>query len=160
MTGQYYSMPSNGQHDIHLQYQNQPLHIPSPSPLPSTFPPRRFQGLPARRRSKVKLWLGLIGKWFVTIIFIVVVYIILVAYALYDVISEIQKKYFNALITGFLIALGLTTMSQLTHSVQDLRWWILSKRPRSRQKVSLGQFLNKIVWLIRINLGQGYFTSP
>ncbi|WXC58532.1 hypothetical protein SNK03_004433 [Fusarium graminearum] len=135
MTGQYYSMPSNGQHDIHLQYQNQPLHTPSPSPLPSQFPPRRFQGLPARRRSKVKLWLGLIGKWFVTIIFIVVVYIILVAYALYDVISEIQKKYFNALITGFLIALGLTTMSQLTHSVQDLRWWILSKRPRSRQKV-------------------------
>ncbi|KAG5804492.1 hypothetical protein H9Q74_010876 [Fusarium xylarioides] len=26
-------------------------------------------------------------------------------------------------------------MSQLTHAVQDLRWWILSKRPRSRQKV-------------------------
>ncbi|GKU04419.1 hypothetical protein FLAG1_07118 [Fusarium langsethiae] len=136
MVGQYHSVPSNGQHDIHLQFQNPPTSTPSPSPSPSpSLPTRRFQGLPARRRSKVKLWLGLIGKWFITIIFIIVVYIILVAYALHDVISEKQKKYFNALITGFLIALGLSTMSQLTHAVQDLRWWILSKRPRSRQKV-------------------------
>ncbi|PNP79268.1 hypothetical protein FNYG_07344 [Fusarium nygamai] len=127
MAGQYYAVPSNGQHDIHLKFQNPPT---TPSP-----PSRTFQGLPARRRSKVKLWLGLIGKWFITVIFIIVVYGILIAYALYDVISEKQKKYFNALITGFLIALGLSTMSQLTHAVQDLRWWILSKRPRSRQKV-------------------------
>jgi cytochrome c biogenesis protein CcdA len=131
MAGQYYAVPSNGQHDIHLEFQNPPTTT-TPSP-----PPRTFQGLPARRRSKVKLWLGLIGKWFITVIFIIVVYGILIAYALYDVISEKQKKYFNALITGFLIALGLSTMSQLTHAVQDLRWWILSKRPRSRQKVSL-----------------------
>ncbi|KAF5561730.1 hypothetical protein FNAPI_3559 [Fusarium napiforme] len=129
MAGQYYAVPSNGQHDIHLEFQNPPTTT-TPSP-----PPRTFQGLPARRRSKVKLWLGLIGKWFITVIFIIVVYGILIAYALYDVISEKQKKYFNALITGFLIALGLSTMSQLTHAVQDLRWWILSKRPRSRQKV-------------------------
>ncbi|KAF5631116.1 uncharacterized protein FTJAE_7982 [Fusarium tjaetaba] len=128
MAGQYYAVPSNGQHDIHLEFQNPPT---TPNP-----PPRTFQGLPARRRSKVKLWLGLIGKWFITVIFIIVVYGILIAYALYDVISEKQKKYFNALITGFLIALGLSTMSQLTHAVQDLRWWILSRRPRSRQKAT------------------------
>ncbi|KAF5689965.1 hypothetical protein FDENT_4124 [Fusarium denticulatum] len=98
MAGQYYAVPSNGQHDIHLEFQNPPT---TPNP-----PPRTFQGLPARRRSKVKLWLGLVGKWFITVIFIIVVYGILIAYALYDVISEKQKKYFNALITGFLIALG------------------------------------------------------
>ncbi|KAF5620772.1 hypothetical protein F52700_11098 [Fusarium sp. NRRL 52700] len=131
MAGQYYAVPSNGQHDIHLEFQNLPITSSPPSQ-----PPRPFRGLPARRRSKVKLWLGLIGKWFITVIFIIVVYGILIAYALYDVISEKQKKYFNALITGFLIALGLSTMSQLTHAVQDLRWWILSKRPRSRQKAT------------------------
>ncbi|RGP67303.1 hypothetical protein FSPOR_6061 [Fusarium sporotrichioides] len=130
MVGQYHSVPSNGQHDIHLQFQNHP----SPSPSPPT---RRFLGLPARRRSKVKLWLGLIGKWFITIIFIIVVYIILVAYALHNVISEKQKKYFNALITGFLIALGLSTMSQLTHAVQDLRWWILTFKS-SRWTIHVG----------------------
>ncbi|CZR45772.1 uncharacterized protein FPRO_15052 [Fusarium proliferatum ET1] len=130
MAGQYYAVPSNGQHDIHLQFQNPPT-----TPSPPLQPSRSFQGLPARRRSKVKLWFGLIGKWCITVIFIIVIYGILIAYALYDVISEKQKKYFNALITGFLIALGLSTMSQLTHAVQDLRWWILSKRPRSRQKV-------------------------
>ncbi|KAL3600137.1 hypothetical protein FPOAC2_04368 [Fusarium poae] len=131
MVRQYLPVSSKGQQDIHLQFQNHSSNTPSPSPPPT----RRFQGLPARRRSKVKLWLGLTGKWCITIFFIIVVYIILIAYALHDVMSEIQKKYFNALITGFLIALGLSTMSQLTHAVQDLRWWILSKRPRSRQKV-------------------------
>ncbi|XEV04415.1 hypothetical protein FSHL1_009702 [Fusarium sambucinum] len=132
MAGQYLPVSSRGQQDIHLEFQN----TTTPSPSPSISPPtRRFQGLPARRRSKVKLWLGLTGKWCITIIFVIVVYIILIAYALHDVMSELQKKYFNALITGFLIALGLSTMSQLTHAVQDLRWWILSKRPRSRQKV-------------------------
>ncbi|CEI60309.1 hypothetical protein FVEN_g6470 [Fusarium venenatum] len=132
MAGQYLPVSSRGQQDIHLEFQN----TATPNSSPSLSPPtRRFQGLPARRRSKVKLWLGLTGKWCITIIFIIVVYIILIAYALHDVMSEIQKKYFNALITGFLIALGLSTMSQLTHAVQDLRWWILSKRPRSRQKV-------------------------
>ncbi|CZS83053.1 unnamed protein product [Fusarium graminearum] len=128
MAGQYHAVSSNGQHDVHLEFRNPPSTTPSP-------PPRRFQGLPARRRSKVKLWLGLVGKWFITVFFILGVYVILVAYAGQAVISEKQKKYFNALITGFLIALGLSTMSQLTHAVQDLRWWILSKRPRSRQKV-------------------------
>ncbi|KAF5231922.1 hypothetical protein FANTH_13210 [Fusarium anthophilum] len=131
MAGQYYAVPSNGQHDIQLEFQNPPT-----TPSPPSQPPRPFQGLPARRRSKAKLWLGLVGKWFITVIFIIIVYGILIAYALYDVISEKQKKYFNALITGFLIALGLSTMSQLTHAVQDLRWWILSKRPRSRQKAT------------------------
>ncbi|KAF5599859.1 hypothetical protein FPANT_3005 [Fusarium pseudoanthophilum] len=114
MAGQYYAVPSNGHHDIHLEFQNPPTTT-TPSP-----PPRTFQGLPARRRSKVKLWLGLIGKWFITVIFIIVVYGILIAYALYDVISEKQKKYFNALITGFLIALGLSTMSQLTHAATQI----------------------------------------
>jgi uncharacterized membrane protein SirB2 len=77
-----------------------------------------------------------LGKWLITVAFIVIIYVILIGYSNYEVISNKQKRYFNALITGFLIALGLTTMSQLTNAVSDLRWWILSRRPRSAGKVS------------------------
>lgn len=131
MAGQYYSVP-DGQHDIQLQFQSTPPLIQS---RPNSPPKPRFQGLPARRRSKVKLWLGIIGKWSETVAIVLIIYVILVVYAIKDVMSQKQKKYFNALITGSLIALGLSTMSQLTGAVQDLKWWILSKRPRSRQKV-------------------------
>ncbi|KAF4991465.1 hypothetical protein FDECE_14035 [Fusarium decemcellulare] len=95
----------------------------------------RFRGLPARRRSRPKLWLRVIAKWLGTTVILIIIYVILLSYSAYDVISQKQKRYFNALITGFLIALGLTTTSQLTGTVSDLRWWILSRRPRSRQKV-------------------------
>ncbi|CAJ0553129.1 Ff.00g116410.m01.CDS01 [Fusarium sp. VM40] len=132
MAGQYFSVP-DGQHDIHLQFQSTPPLIQS---RPNSPPKPRFQGLPARRRSKVKLWLGIIGKWSETVAIVLVIYVILVVYAIKDVMSQKEKKYFNALITGSLIALGLSTMSQLTGAVQDLKWWILSKRPRSRQKVN------------------------
>lgn len=141
MAGQYHAVEPNGQHNIELQFQRSPSRTPSP-------PPRRFQGLPARRRPKARVWLGLCGKWLITIMFIIVVYIILIGYALYDVMSSKHKKYFNALITGFLIALGMSTMSQLTHAVGDMRWWILSKRPRSRQKVKAILHVNSMSQVI------------
>lgn len=102
----------------------------------------RFRGLPARRRSRPKLWLGVFAKWLVTVVFIIVIYAILVGYSNQAVISKKDKKYFNALITGFLIALGLATMSQLMSAVTDLRWWILSRRSRSPGKVSSAQALS------------------
>ncbi|RFN52107.1 hypothetical protein FIE12Z_3659 [Fusarium flagelliforme] len=141
MAGQYHAVEPNGQHNIELQFQNSPSRTPSP-------PPRRFQGLPARRRSKARVWLGLCGKWLITVMFIIVVYIVLIGYALYDVMTSQHKKYFNALITGFLIALGMSTMSQLTHAVGDMRWWILSKRPRSRQKVKAILHVNSMSQVI------------
>lgn len=94
-----------------------------------------FKGLAARCRSRLKLWLYVLGKWFITLIFIAVIYTILGVYDQYQVITEKQKKHFNVLITGFLIALGLVTTSQLIGATSDLRWWILSRRPRSRGKV-------------------------
>ncbi|KAJ4123010.1 hypothetical protein NW768_010002 [Fusarium equiseti] len=45
MSGQYHAVESNGQHNIELQFQNSPSRTPSP-------PPRRYQGLLARRRPK------------------------------------------------------------------------------------------------------------
>ncbi|KAF4437153.1 hypothetical protein F53441_13111 [Fusarium austroafricanum] len=143
MPAQYEVLPSNAaaQHSLFRQniHQQQipmaPLGQGPAQISPSSPSKARSQGLLARRRSRLKLWLGLFAKWFITVIFVLVVYIILIRYTNHDVIDKKQKKYFNALITGFLIALGLSTMSQLTSAVSDLRWWILSRRPRSRQKV-------------------------
>ena len=122
---------------------------PSPPP-PATLDPaygnvtsanpsgrRGFRGLAARRRSRTKVWLYLLGRWLVTVIFMVVAYAVLIGYEEYEVLSKQQKRQFSALIIGSLIALVLITSSQLTHVVGDLRWWILSCRPRSRAKVCI-----------------------
>ena len=121
---------------------------PPPSPPPPTPDPADrnitpvnsegrsgFRGLAARRRSKVKVWFHLLGRWAVTVIFMVVVYAVLIGYEDYEVLSKKQKRQFSSLIVGCLIVLVLVTESQLTHVVADLRWWILSRRPRSKAKV-------------------------
>ncbi|KAM5368982.1 hypothetical protein ACJZ2D_009291 [Fusarium nematophilum] len=143
MSSTYQPLPSSALHSSPWQGKDE-AHELQPNPSRSDksaekhhdSPQKlRFRGLPARRRSRPKLWLGVLGKWLITVVLIVVIYVILIGYSDHEVISEKQKRYFNALITGFLIALGLTTMSQLTSSVSDLRWWILSRRARSRTKV-------------------------
>ncbi|KAF5675187.1 hypothetical protein FHETE_2606 [Fusarium heterosporum] len=130
MAGPYDSMPDRS--DIRLQRQSTSV---STNSYPDSPPKPHFRGLPARRRPKVKLWLGVIGKWSESAVIVLAVYVVLVVYAMKGVISQKQNKLFDALITAFLIALGMSTMSQLMSAVQDLKWWILSKRPRSRQKV-------------------------
>lgn len=142
MEGSYRPLPANApSHDPSTPWRGSRPSNQTPSPphqhelMEKTTP--RFRGLPARRRSRPKLWLGVLGKWLITVAFIVIIYVILIGYSNYEVISNKQKRYFNALITGFLIALGLTTMSQLTNAVSDLRWWILSRRPRSAGKVRI-----------------------
>ncbi|CRK10175.1 hypothetical protein BN1723_017187, partial [Verticillium longisporum] len=49
--------------------------------------------------------------------------------------TALFKRQFNALITGLLITLGLSTASFLTGMCDDMRWWILSRRARSQHKV-------------------------
>lgn len=143
MEGSYRPLPANApSQDPSTPWRgsrpsNQPPSPPHQHEMMEKSTPR-FRGLPARRRSRPKLWLGVLGKWLITVVFIIIIYVILISYSSYEVISNKQKRYFNALITGFLIALGLTTMSQLTNAVSDLRWWILSRRPRSAGKVSSG----------------------
>lgn len=103
------------------------------------LPPYHFRGLAATRRSKRKVWVRLVGRWLVTVVFIVCVYAVLIGYSTRDVLSKEQKRQFSAIETGFLIALALITESHLVLMIFDLRWWILSQRARSRRKVRHGE---------------------
>ncbi|KAF4468068.1 hypothetical protein FALBO_5043 [Fusarium albosuccineum] len=46
----------------------------------------RFRGLPARRRSRPKLWLRVIAKWLGTTVILIIIYVILLSYSAYDVL--------------------------------------------------------------------------
>ncbi|KAM0599534.1 hypothetical protein ACHAP1_001878 [Verticillium nonalfalfae] len=95
-----------------------------------------FKGLAARKASKVRVLARVLGKWIVTVVLIVAVYAVLIAYSVdRPVMSTTKKRQFNALITGLLITLGLSTASFLTGMCDDMRWWILSRRARSQHKV-------------------------
>ncbi|KAL2760210.1 hypothetical protein ACRALDRAFT_1059914 [Sodiomyces alcalophilus JCM 7366] len=95
----------------------------------------QFQGLAATRKSRKTAYLKLLAQWATSLVFVIAVYAVLVGYSNKSVVTKTQKRQFNAVITGLLIALGLSTASLLTDVAMDLRWWILSRRPRSRRKV-------------------------
>ncbi|KAK7228338.1 hypothetical protein V2G26_000508 [Clonostachys chloroleuca] len=95
----------------------------------------QFRGLAARRRSRKRVWINLIARWLVTVLFVAVVYILLIGYSKPDLINRSEKRYFYALFVGFTLALGVVTVSQLNNVVNDVRWWILSRRYRSAHKV-------------------------
>lgn len=100
---------------------------------------RRFRALAATRRSRRTSYLKLLGQWATSLVFVIAVYAVVVGYSNKSVVTKAQKRQFNALVTGLLIALGLSTASLLTDLAKDLRWWILSRRYRSRRKVSCGR---------------------
>jgi len=92
----------------------------------------------------------ILARWFSTLFFIAIVYAILIGYSSKKVLSKADKRIFNALVTGALIALALITQSHLTKDVRDLRWWILNRRPRSRHKVESILRAHSISQVIRL----------
>jgi hypothetical protein len=84
---------------------------------------------------RVKIWMNLLGRWLTTVVFIIAVYAIIIGYERYEVISTRQKRQFNALVTGFLIALALITMSHIINIAVGVKWLILSRGFRSQRKV-------------------------
>ncbi|ROT43010.1 hypothetical protein SODALDRAFT_347843 [Sodiomyces alkalinus F11] len=95
----------------------------------------QFQGLAATRRPRKASYFRVLVPWATSAAFVVAVYAVLIGYSSKSVVTKTQKRQFNAIITGLLIALGLSTASLLTDMATDLRWWILSRRYRSRRKV-------------------------
>ncbi|KZL82121.1 hypothetical protein CI238_07627 [Colletotrichum incanum] len=68
---------------------------------------------------------------------IISIYVVIWVYSNKTVMNQTTKRQYNALITGLSIALGLAVASSLNHMVAELRWWILSRRYRSKRKVEL-----------------------
>jgi hypothetical protein len=75
---------------------------------------------------------------------------IIIGYAKKQVLSRTEKRHFNALITGVSIALGLALIASLDGMVADLRWWVLSRRCRSRRKVELILRVDSMVHFIML----------
>lgn len=94
-----------------------------------------FRGLPARRQPVRTLLLKVLNKWLLSAVLTASVYAVLYVYSSKTVLSKTEKRVFNALITGFLIAQALVVVSLMNSVVGDLRWWILSRRHRSLAKV-------------------------
>ncbi|KAI8308561.1 hypothetical protein K4K59_010085 [Colletotrichum sp. SAR11_240] len=94
-----------------------------------------FHGLPAKRQTRWKVIAKVLSRWGITMAVIVSIYIVIWVYSSKPVMSQTTKRQYNALITGLSIALGIAVASSLNHMVAELRWWILSRRYRSKSKV-------------------------
>jgi hypothetical protein len=109
--------------------------------------PSQVRGLIARKRSHLRVLVKILARWFSTLIFITIIYVILIGYSKKSVLTKEDKRVFNALITGALIALAIISQSHLTKDVRDLRWWILNRRPRSRHKVPAPHHMMELIFL-------------
>ncbi|KAH6695385.1 hypothetical protein F5X68DRAFT_266834 [Plectosphaerella plurivora] len=102
------------------------------SPMPGSY---QFRGSPGRRRSKKAFAYAMLTQWFFILLFIGAMYAVLGSYTRETVLSRSDKRIFNTLVTGVAIALALMTISYMNGLVIELRWWMLSRRYRSRRKV-------------------------
>ncbi|KAK1579717.1 uncharacterized protein LY79DRAFT_522246 [Colletotrichum navitas] len=85
----------------------------------------------------MKVLMRVFSRWAITVVIIVSIYAVILVYSNKAVMDQTTKRQYNALITGLSIALGLAVASSLNHMVAELRWWILSRRYRSKRKVEL-----------------------
>ncbi|KAK1985823.1 hypothetical protein LZ30DRAFT_583266 [Colletotrichum cereale] len=85
----------------------------------------------------MKVLMTVFSRWAITMVIIVSIYVVILVYSSKAVMDQTTKRQYNALITGLSIALGLAVASSLNHMVAELRWWILSRRYRSKRKVEL-----------------------
>ena len=94
-------------------------------------------GIKARRKGPLRVITRITSRWLIIFAIVASIYSVLLHYSSLDVMPRVEKHQFNAIITGLSIALGLMMESCLSSMVADLRWWILSRRYRSRHKIDL-----------------------
>ncbi|KAK2053691.1 hypothetical protein LY76DRAFT_581353 [Colletotrichum caudatum] len=85
----------------------------------------------------MKVLMRVFSRWAITMVIIASIYVAILVYSSKAVMDQTTKRQYNALITGLSIALGLAVASSLNHMVAEMRWWILSRRYRSKRKVEL-----------------------
>jgi hypothetical protein len=89
------------------------------------------------RKQLKQLLLDGFGRWSITALLVLCLYLTLWRYSTKSVMSQAGKLRFNALVTGISIALGLNIASSLREMALEMRWWILSRRTRSLYEVDL-----------------------
>lgn len=119
----------------------------------AAVPVARLRGLAARKQTTLQIAKGFLPRWILTLAIAWAMYGVLVHYSKYSVMSRNSKRRFNAVITALSLLLGLAVASSLDGMVSDLRWWILSRRFRSRRKVELILRAEGIPSLIQLAFG-------
>jgi hypothetical protein len=110
----------------------------------------QLRGLGATRRTRWKNVARVFPRWFMTMVLAGCISAVLISYNNFAVMSKTEKRQFNAIITGLSIALGFSISSSLNAMVGNLRWWILSRRYRSRRKVELILQADSLTHLIKM----------
>lgn len=104
----------------------------------------------ARKRTLLQVALTFLPRWLLTVAIALSIYTVLAAYSGRTVMSQKAKRGFNAIITGLSIMQGLVIVGSLNAMVGDLRWWVLSRRFRSRTKVERILRADSILQLINL----------
>ncbi|KAH6884471.1 hypothetical protein B0T10DRAFT_531209 [Thelonectria olida] len=127
-----------------------PSPCPPKSPEPTGHPPEPSVHHPQHQDSQdpektsvpieprpAEALRGVFARWLLTASIAASIAVVLRVYSHKPVMSQKTKRGFNTVITGLSICLSLAIASSLNGMTGDLRWWILSRRYRSRRKVEL-----------------------
>jgi hypothetical protein len=120
------------QHSLNTPLTNNLSPTDTAHPGSQFCPPR---GLIAHKRTLLQIILTFLPRWLLTFCIAASIFGTLSYYASLDVMSQASKRGFNAIITGLSILQGLVLVASLNRMVGDMRWWVLSRRFRSRRKV-------------------------
>ncbi|EXK46297.1 hypothetical protein FOMG_00024 [Fusarium oxysporum f. sp. melonis 26406] len=111
----------------------------------------RFRGLQVSRTATWKYLISVFLQWLVTLLLSLAIWKVLWFYSDEMIImAKPATRDFNVWITGLTIALGLALANSLDKLAKDTRWWILSRRHRSRRKVEAILEAENIVTVLRM----------
>ncbi|KAF5262205.1 hypothetical protein FOXYS1_7081 [Fusarium oxysporum] len=111
----------------------------------------RFRGLQVSRTATWKYLISVFLRWLVTLLLSLAIWKVLWFYSDEMIImAKPATRDFNVWITGLTIALGLALANSLDKLAKDTRWWILSRRHRSRRKVEAILEAENMVTVLRM----------
>lgn len=97
-----------------------------------------FRGLKARRRSRWRIYLGILTGWTITLAIVLIMFTNLYFYSeMMEILSHETKRQVNTIVMAISLALSVTVLKGLNDFVATVRWWILSRRHHSLRKVDL-----------------------
>ncbi|KAI9167893.1 hypothetical protein HJFPF1_04034 [Paramyrothecium foliicola] len=117
---------------------------------PDDPPEPIIHGLRAKKPSAKRIVLKVLLRWLLTVALALAIMGVILYYSSQRIMSRSMKREFNSIVTGLSIALALALVSSLDGMVSELRWWVLSRRRRSRRKVEMILKVDSIVHLIML----------
>ncbi|KXJ87038.1 hypothetical protein Micbo1qcDRAFT_218241 [Microdochium bolleyi] len=111
--------------------------------------PEEPRGLAYPRRTILQSALRSMWRWVITLVVVASLTAVLLKYSTVAVMDKRSKAQFNTVITGLSIALSLALTHSFDDMLSDLRWCVLSRRPRPRVKVERLLRADSLIELMR-----------